>query len=223
MNGSCEDSITKPDTPVQTPEACVAFVNRVKLCVWREQARFPFLPSLEAVTPWRGFDLTMQTWFWKDDLHNTRQLYFGMLLKGDVPLFASLEMLPFLIAAQGDNDARMLYEQGQLSHAALRVYEHVERNGPTATNALPWPARTSRMANLAVLQRHFLLTKHDLTGRTRGTYGYRWDVCENAFPEAFRAAAAITVEAAREKIVAHLQTSEATVTPGEVAHALRWI
>src|SRR5207237_2027560 len=95
---------------VTTPEECVAFVERVGLCTWRHQPRFPGLPSLEMETPWRGMEVTLQTWFWKDDLHNERRLYFGMLLAPDIPVFVSLKFLPALIAAQGDIDARTLHE-----------------------------------------------------------------------------------------------------------------
>lgn len=206
---------------VTTPEECLAYVERVGICTWRHQPKLPGFPSLEEATPWRGSELTYQTWFWKDDLHIDQRLYFGMLVKGDVPLFVSLEMLPALIAAQGDNDPRTLYEKGRLAHNALRVYEHVERAGPTATNALPWPPG-SRMLYLAQLQQRFLLTKHDLTGRTRGTYGYRWCKCEDAFPAAFEAAARIPVAAARERVVAHLNAQGSMVTAASAGRLFRW-
>ena len=77
-------------------------------------------------------------------------------------------MLPTLIAAQGDIDAHTLFENGRLASNALRLYRHVEISGPTATSALPFPPG-SRLLYLATLQQKFLLTKRDLTGRTRGT------------------------------------------------------
>jgi hypothetical protein len=105
---------------------------------------------------------------------------------------------------------------------ALRVYEHVERAGPTATAALPWPPG-SRMLYLATLQQKFLLTKHNLTGRTRGTYGYRWCLCEEAFPESFALAARISVQDARERVVDHLNRHGVTVADGKrAARLFRW-
>lgn len=208
-------------TTVTTAEECLRYVESVELCTWRHQPKLAGMPSLEMATPWTGSDLTMQTWFWKDDLHIERRLYFGMLIAPDIPVFASLSLLPSLIAAQGDIDARTLHEKGILPSNALRVYEHVERKGPTATVALPWPTG-SRMLYLAHLQQKFLFAKHDLTGRTRGTYGYRWCLCENAFPDSFPLAARISVSAAREKVLSRLNRNGANLTMARVTRLFRW-
>src|SRR5690349_18988711 len=208
-------SATMP-TPVKTPEECLRYVESVRLCAWRHQPKHAWLPSLEMATAWRGGELTRQTWFWKDDLHIERRLYFGMLIAPDIPIFVSLSLLPALIAAQGDIDARTLFEKGLLASNALRVYEHIERAGPTATQALPWPPG-SRMLYLASLQQKFLLTKHDLTGRTRGTYGYRWCLCENAFPDSFAEASRLRVPDARARIVSHLSRHAADMTMARAA------
>ena len=207
--------------PVTTQEECLRYVEHIGLCTWRHRDWLPGFPSLEMVTPWRDAELTNRTWFWKDDLHIGRRLYFGMLIAPDTPVFVSRALLPTLIAAQGDIDARTLYEKGLLASNALQVYEHVARSGPTATNALPWPPG-SRMLYLAALQQKFLLTKHDLTGRTRGTYGYRWCLCEDAFPASFREAARLSVPEAREQIVAHLNRKRADVTLERAARLFRW-
>ena len=206
---------------VTTPEDCVQYVESVGICTWRHQPKIAWFPSLEDVTTWKGRDLTYQTWFWKDDLHIERRLYFGMLLASDIPVFVSLALLPALIAAQGDIDARTLHEKGLLASNALHVYEHIEQSGPTATNALPWPSG-SRMLYLATLQQKFLLTKCALTGRTRGTYGYRWDLCENVFPDSFTQAAYLSVSGAREQILSHINQKGADVTMERVARLLRW-
>ncbi|HLK58583.1 MAG TPA: hypothetical protein VKU00_18580 [Chthonomonadaceae bacterium] len=209
------------EATVKTPEDCLRYVEEVGFCTWRYRPQTFGIPSLEMATPWRGGEVTNQTWFWKDDLHIERKLYFGMLLAPDVPVFVSLAFLPALIAAQGDIDARTLHEKGLLASNALRVYEHIERVGPTATAALPWPPG-SRMLYLATLQQKFLLTKFDLTGRTRGNYGYRWCLCEDAFPDSFEAAARIEVPRAREQVVAHLNRQGAKLTPPQVARLFRW-
>jgi hypothetical protein len=208
-------------TTVNTSEECLRYVESVALCTWRHQPKLAWFPSLEMVTAWSGGEMTRQTWFWKDDLHIARRLYFGMLIAPDIPVFVSLSLLPSLIAAQGDIDPRTLHEKGHLASNALRVYEHVERAGPTATNALPWPPG-SRMLYLATLQQKFLLTKHDLTGRTRGTYGYRWCLCENAFPDSFAEASRLRVSAAREQILAHLNRHGADITMERTARLFRW-
>ena len=194
------------EAEVTTPAACVAFVERVGLCAWnRAASRFPDLAALGDATPWAGDTgaLMNHTWFWKDDLHIEKRLFYGQILKNGKPAFASLDLLPFLIASHGDNDPRDLHEKGRLAHNALTVYEHVERNGPTATNRLPWPPG-SRHLYLAQLQQRFLLTKHALTGRTRGTYGYVWGLCDAFFPDAFVHAARLDVADARAQVAARL-------------------
>lgn len=212
-----------PAAEVTTPDECVAYVNRVGLCAWRRLPRLPAaFPTLEGVTPWADTgDVHLHTWFWKDDLHIERRLFYGMLLAGGTPVFVSLAFLPLLIAAQGDNDARTLYEQGRLPQNALLVYEHVVRNGPTATNRLPWPAG-SRHLYLTELQRRFLLTKHGLTGRTRGTYGYVWGECQSLFPDAFRQAAQMSVADARQTVLGHFAAQNVELTPAAAARLFRW-
>ena len=206
---------------VTTPEECVHYVERVGICTWRRQPKLPWFPSLEEATAWRGVDVTYRTWFWKDDLHIERRLYFGMLLAPDTPVFVSLALLPVLVAAQGDIDARTLYEKGHMASNALRVYEHIERSGPTSTQALPWPPG-SRMLFLATLQQKFLLTNCDLTGRTRGTYGYKWDLAENVFPDSFTQAARLSVSAAREQILSHLNRNGADISMERAIRLFRW-
>ena len=206
---------------VTTPEECLRYVESVGLCAWRHQPKLAWLPSLEMATEWRGSAVTYQTWFWKDDLHIERRLYFGMLMTPGIPLFVSLNLLPALIAAQGDIDARTLREKGLLASNALKVYEHIERVGPTATQMLPWPSG-SRMLYMAHLQQKFLLAKHDLTGRTRGTYGYRWDLCENIFPDSFHKAARLGVTEAREQVLAHINRNGPELTLEAVARLFRW-
>ncbi len=130
-------------TMVTTPEECLRYVESVGFCAWRHQPKLAWLPSLEMATQWRGSAVTYQTWFWKDDLHIERRLYFGMLMSSGIPLFVSLNLLPALIAAQGDIDARTLHEKGLLASNALKVYEHIERvrtdRNPIASLAVRQP------------------------------------------------------------------------------------
>ena len=123
----------------------------------------------------------MMTWFWKDDLHIDKRLYYGQILGAGVAALVSLEMLPYLIAAQGDNDARTLYEKNRLPHLSLQVYEHIERQGVTASNQLPVSFK-DRYKALIPLQQRYLLTKHSLTGRTRESTVIIGDCVRRIFP-----------------------------------------
>ena len=51
----------------------------------------------------------------------------------------------------------------------------------------------------------FLVCKVDLTGRTRGTYSYIWDVAERFWPQVFENAQDTTPLAARQRIREQLQ------------------
>ena len=206
---------------VTTPEECIAYVNQVGICSWRRMANLPSFPSLEEATPWSGMEMTLKTWFWKDDLHIEKRLYYGKLLGAESPAFVSREWLPVFIAAQGDNDPRTLYEKGQLSQMAFGLYEHIERNGPTPASHLPWRPG-SRQMHLAALERRFIITKHALTGRTRGTYGYLWGRADDFFPDAFAAASRLPVPAARAEIRERLAAQGVPLSPSEAAKLFRW-
>jgi hypothetical protein len=210
---------------VTTADECAAYVDHVGLCAWRRNTKLPSLPSLEAVTAWDGDEgaLMDHTWFWKDDLHIEKRLFYGQLLFDGVPAFVSLSFLPTLIAAQGDIDPRTLYEQNRLARPALDLYEAVERNGPTASNRLPGKNAGERTRHLVPLQQRFLLTKHGLTGRTRGTYGYIWGLCDAFFPDAFRAAARISVADARAQVIAHLNAHGVELDTAQAAKLFRWM
>ena len=212
--------------PVTTPDEAADYVNRVGICAWRRVPKLPGFPALEAQTPWDNtFDAFMQMWFWKDDLHIEKRVFYGQLLgREGVPVFVAPAFLPYLIAAQGDCvDARELYEKNRLSHVALGIYEHIAQNGPTAKRGLPYPKNTSQMPPLIALQQKFLITKVGLTGRTRGTYGYVWGLCDAFFPEAFALAAQISVPDARAYVTRHLQKNGLPdLMASEAVSLFRW-
>jgi hypothetical protein len=204
-------------TFVRTEEAFLDYLNTVGLCAWQRQKRFPTLSSLEEASGWSHGDLFNNTWFWKDDLHIEKKLVYGQYLAGGHPAFIASDLLPALIASQGDIDPRDLYEKNRLSRVALTLYEHVERHGDTPKNQLPYPPNTSQTPPLVQLQQLFLLTKVGLTGRTRGTYGYVWGLCATFWQTAFEAAGRLSVEEARETVASRLgRTSE------ETAPLFRW-
>jgi hypothetical protein len=216
---------------VTTPDQCVGFVNQAGFCLWTRRRGWESWPSLESATPWAqssddgdafGSAFMMETWFWKDDLHIEKRLYYGQILGAGVATLVSLEMLPYLIAAQGDIDPRTLYEKNRLPHLSLQVYEHIEKNGVTASNKLPVSYK-DRSKSLVPLQQRFLLTKHSLTGRTRGNYGYRWGLCEEHFPDAFREAAKLPVTRAREVIRTHLmEKHNILLTDAQAVRIFHW-
>jgi hypothetical protein len=138
-----------------------------------------------------------RTWVWKDDLHFAQQLYYGKIIAGQ-PSFLAPDSLPDFIAAlagcglEHERDVTRLYFDGRLSGEAKAIYDWL-RDHPTQPTRelrrgtrLGDPAKKLATARALVeLQRRFLVCKVDLTGRTRGTYSYVWDLAERFWPQAF--------------------------------------
>lgn len=81
---------------------------------------------------------------------------------------------------------------GTLSPETQQIYCVIERHGPIATKELKRQltpdAKDCANRVLIDLDRQFLITKTGITGRTRGTYSYIWDLAERWMPEMLVAA-----------------------------------
>lgn len=84
---------------VRQEDDLVRFVREVGFCTINQLPRWPAFPSQEFAM---GIpDVLGVTWFWKDDLHTQRRLYYTRLFAGR-PGFVSLELLPTFIATNGE-------------------------------------------------------------------------------------------------------------------------
>ena len=144
-------------------------------------------------------------------------MYYGKII-GEQPSFIAPDSLSDFIAAlaeQGlkeERDPLHLYLDGHLSREAKAIYDYLLDNPVQPTRAL---RRGTSLGNKQMksaterafteLQRRFLICKVDLTGRTRGTYSYIWDVAERFWPEVFEDARETPPNAARQRIRAQLQ------------------
>lgn len=72
------------------------------------------------------------------------------------------------------------------------------------------------------LQRRFLVCKVGLTGRTRGRYGYIWDLTERWLPEAVEEASQMGRGEAREEIWQPCQRLEVPLGYTGLARILGW-
>jgi hypothetical protein len=194
---------------IETPEQFVTFLDAVGLCLWSPLPRgdFPNLTEKLAVPPTEAMNVT---WFWKDDLHTEKRLYYGKLLGGNAT-FVSMAMLPALIAAQGDVDPYNLHEEGRLTPEALRIYEALQEHRQLSTRDLRREAKLAGTSDKAAFEKGltalmalFQICKTELTGRTRGTYSYVWGLTEDWVPEALDAAAKLRPEEAARHIIVHL-------------------
>jgi hypothetical protein len=190
---------------VSTPEDMVRFVDAVGCCTSRPLPRFPEFPSQDEVMG--EIDPSVpDPWFWKDDLHTERRIYYTRIFGGQ-PGFISYRLLPALIATNGAVADELIYH-GVLSTEAQQIYRTIETHGPIPTKHLKQmlTSESKHSANrvLIELERRFLITKTGITGRTRGTYSYIWDLVERWMPAMLSAADSLGRERASAMLREHL-------------------
>jgi hypothetical protein len=197
-----------------------AFVAAVGFCTWLPVSGLDFPNLGEAMAEANAGQapsaeqVMTATWFWKDDLHVARRLHYAKVVRGQ-PTFIAPDFLPTFVAALGETerDPRRLYLDGRLSREAVVIYdylaEHPARPSRDLRRGIGMRARTSGTAierALTDLQRRFLICKVDITGRTRGTYSYVWDLAERFWPEEFARATDVRADDARDHIRDRLGT-----------------
>lgn len=207
---------------LRTEDDLVRFVDDVGFCTINELERWPEFPSQEVAMDRR--DVLGHTWFWKDDLHNRKRIYYSRVFAGK-PGFISFDFLPAFIATNGEAiDELALY--GRLPVLSQDIHRIIEQQGPISSKdikALLGPeGRKAAAGALIDLERRFIITKTDITGRERGTYGYVWDLAERWVPEAFEAADRLGVKAAAKRIRERAKEHGVIVDREFEARVLRW-
>jgi hypothetical protein len=175
-----------------------------------------------------------RTWSWKDDLHFAQQLYYGKIIAGQLSFLAP-DYLPDFIAAlagrglEHERDVTRLYFDGRLSGEAKTIYDwlldHPAQPMRELRRGTRLGERSKKLATeraLVELQRRFLVCKVDLTGRTRGTYSYVWDLAERFWPQVFVDARHTSPTAARSKIRGQLREFGLSSSPQLEQHLFLW-
>ena len=128
-----------------------------------------------------------------------------------------------------ERDVTRLYFDGRLSGEAKAIYDWLLDHPALPTRELRRGARlgdpSKKLATeraLVELQRRFLVCKVDLTGRTRGTYSYVWDLAERFWPQAFVDARHTSPVAARSKIRGQLREFDLSPSPQLEQHLFLW-
>lgn len=192
---------------VRTPDDMVRFVDAVGCCTKEPLSAYPDFPHQYAALG--ELDPTVpDLWFWKDDLHTEKRLYYTRVFGGQ-PGFVSYALLPALMATNGAVADELIFN-GTLSLDAQEIYHAIETHGPIPTKnlkaLLTSDAKHSADRILIDLDRKFLVTKTDITGRTRGTYSYVWDLVERFAPEVLIAADDLGRKQAEAVLREHLAT-----------------
>lgn len=208
---------------VQSEDDALAFVDGVGFCTI-DRPTFGEFPYLAAAFPGNRDCVLGDVWFWKDDLHIQKRLWYTRLFGGKAG-FISLEFLPAFIATNGQVADEMMM-MGRMSLAAREIYELVERSGPISAKdfrrALSPEANRRSDSVLIDLEQKFILTKVEITGRTRETYSYVWDLAERWMPDAFEAADRIGAEEAARRIVRKLRDNGIPASAEILAKIFKW-
>ncbi len=196
---------------IRTEDEFAARLNELGICAWMPIKGIDF-PNLAEMMGFSGSDVMLSTWFWKDDLHRDKRLFYGKLLAGN-PTFVSMDFLPTLIAARGDIDPHTFHELGRLTDASIRIYETLCTRRELATRDLRREAglaasrdQSSFESGLNALSALFQICKTDITGRTRGTYSYVWGLMEDWIPVVLQEAARLRPHDAARAVAARLST-----------------
>ncbi|MHB1457326.1 MAG: AlkZ-related protein [Armatimonadota bacterium] len=192
---------------VHTPDDLVRFVDAVGCCTLAPIHRYPDFPNQDEVMG-EVYPGTDGTWFWKDDLHAEKRIYYTRVFGGQTG-YISYVMLPVLIATNGAVIDELLYH-GALTPDTLQVYQIIDEYGPipirNLKRLLTPDAKHNANKSIVELERRFLITKTGITGRTMGTYGYIWDLVERWLPEVLTAAGEMTRRQAEAKLREHLSS-----------------
>lgn len=208
---------------LRTEDDCVRFVDDVGFCSIDVPARMQDFPNQADAM---GVDHAIgETWFWKDDLHIQRRIFYTRLFF-DRPGYISMDLLSAFIATHGQV-ADELIVMGKMPSAQRTVYEFLDKYGPISTRDLKkmLSEETQKQASTALiaLEKMFIATKVELTGRTRQTYSYIWELAERWMPDAFEAADRLGAKQAREKIIARLEANGLPSDPKTLQVAFGWM
>jgi hypothetical protein len=86
--------------PIKGPDAAVALVTTLGFCTWAPVPRMAF-PNLAAAMGETATSVLVRTWFWKDDLHFGRHLYYGKIIAGQPSFIAPGYLADFIAALAG--------------------------------------------------------------------------------------------------------------------------
>lgn len=200
---------------IATLSDAARYINRSGFCwLFAPRDRKLELPSLfEAVKGKRDAHIddwdadSDKVWTWKNDLPAAKRAYYGKALAGK-PVFVSLKMLPYVIAAVGEEDAAQAYANGALSYDAKRVYDALAQFGAQPTQNLRRTAgfvgkegNTRYHRALDELQTKLIAAPMGATNEGMAWASQIYDLVANWFPAEAVEAKRIDVDTARRALI----------------------
>jgi hypothetical protein len=200
-----------PNKRVVTPAQAARFIDRFGFCwLFAPRERKLELPALfEAVKGVRDMHIenwdadSDKVWAWKNDLPAAKRAYYGKALTGK-PCFISLKMLPYALAAMGEEDFERAYAHGAISYDTKRVHDSLKQFGAQPTQTLKRNAGfigkdgSARFHKaLDELQKRLLVMPIGATNEGMAWPSQIFDLVAQWFPEQARAAKQLDVHDAR--------------------------
>lgn len=213
------------------------FIDRFGFCwLFAPQARKLELPALfEAVKGVRDVHIqdwdadSDKVWAWKNDLPAAKRAYYGKALTGK-PCFISLKMLPYALAALGEQDFERAYAHGAIAYDTKRVYDTLKQFGAQPTQTLKRNAGfvgshgdSRRDGNarfhkaLDDLQKRLLAMPMGATNEGMAWPSQIFDLVAHWFPEQARAAMQLDLHDARIVLVERYVKTVLAAPPDAIA------
>jgi hypothetical protein len=204
-----------PAARVVTAAQAARFIDRFGFCwLFAPRDRKLELPALfEAVKGQRDVHIenwdadSDKVWAWKNDLPAAKRAYYGKALAGK-PCFVSLKVLPYLLAALGQDDFERAYGHGAISHDTKRVYDCLKQFGAQPTQLLK---RNSGFVGkdgnarfhkaLDDLQKRLLALPMGATNEGMAWPSQIFDLVAHWFPEQAHAAKQLDIRKARVVLI----------------------
>jgi hypothetical protein len=220
-----------PDARVVTPAQAARFIDRFGFCwLFAPRERKLELPALfEAVKGVRDMHIenwdadSDKVWAWKNDLPAAKRAYYGKALTGK-PCFISLKMLPYALAALGEEDFERAYTHGAISYDTKRVYDTLKQFGAQPTQTLKRNAEfigkdgSARFHKaLDDLQKRLLVLPMGATNEGMAWPSQIFDLVAHWFPEQARAAKQLDMHNARIALIERYLKTVLAAPPDAIA------
>ncbi|MDP9266533.1 MAG: winged helix DNA-binding domain-containing protein [Chloroflexota bacterium] len=171
-------------------------------------------------------------WRWKDELAEGKRLFYGKLLVRK-PTFVSMKILPAFYATFGRageiDDHLDDVRAGRISDIGKRVIEHLAQHGETQTKRMRAQlgivsdeGRREYAKAMEEVQRLMYVTMVRAVGEGREDYNYTYDLFVRRYPEAVRAAEAISSAEAGDALLARLVELAGAVTAVQTQRLFEW-
>jgi hypothetical protein len=219
-------------------DAAVGFINQRGLIAFWPLNGIP-MPSLWAAAagdrpvPDEHDDPGHITWGWKDELLSRKKCFYARILcKRN--FFVSLGLLPNLYALTrntGDpsEDHKILYDSGELSHAAFVIYETILNSGPMDTITLKRAAHLTgkegdRQFNQAIdaLQNDIKILPVGISRSGGWHYSFIYDLVPRHFPDLIEQTRFVSERNARKTLILNYINSVGAASENEIRKLFKW-